>query len=291
MCASCNHHRARHNQPTASSASPTSPFVPLKRSTPPPQPVSPTTSSTVIPIAPALTNPKKKQHKLTEQFKSKQQQHFVYVHQLGYGQLVSSDSDSAGGAEAAGGDGMVAVKLNGSGATVWLPRSHVTDTLWVHIRSFHNFQPKNAPPSSIPTAPAMSSTASPTSPATPAPVPATATPAIPPSTTTTTQSATVSVLSSLTVEVDLNSSVLVGLVHVLMDVYAQYGVELEEEEVRLIANGRELTSASSTLTASTLLADCPQLVPFSTLLLVYDPQSSFTLDPLSSTSPVSHPRF
>ena len=55
--------------------------------------------------------------------------------------------------------------------------------------------------------------------------------------------------------------------------------------MRLIANGRELTFASTATSASTLLADCPHLVPFSTLLLIYDPQSSFTLDPLSSTSP------
>ena len=252
-------------------------FIPLKRNSLA-QSVSPTSSSASIPTAPALTNPRKKQHKLSEAFKARQQQHFVHVHPLGCGQLVTPTDGSGGGAD---GDEVVEVKLNGGGASVWLPRSRCTDTCWLHIRTFHTFQPKNStsPTSTSPSPPALSTS-------TPSPAAAAAgavgTAGLSPSSAST-QSAVP--LMSFTVEVDLNSSVLVGLVHPIMDVYAQHGVELEEEEVRLIASGRELTFPSTATSASTLLADCPHLVPFSTLLLVYDPQSSFTLDPLSSTSP------
>ena len=278
MCATCGHHRARHNQPTTASSSAATSlpiFLPLKRSTTA-QPTSPTASSpsSSIPIAPALTNPKKKQHKLTDAFKARQQQRFVYVHQLGFGQLISSSSSGVEDESE-----MVEVRLNGSGASVWLPRSHCTETCWLHVRSFHNFQSKNAS-IALPTSPSSASSASASpSASTPAVAATAATPSLSPS------HSSASPLSSFTVEVDLNSSLLVGLVHPIMDVYAQHGVELEEEEVRLIANGRELTFASTAISASTLLADCPHLLPFTTLLLIYDPQSSFTLDPLSSTSP------
>ena len=297
MCETCNHHRACHNQPISSpsttSTSPLPLFLPLKRPPPTLPPVSPTHSPS-IPTAPALTNPKKKQHKLTEQFKAHQlTHHYTHVHQLGYGQLVPTTTDSSadGSSESSGhsrdggsgeeGGEVVEVRLNGSGASVWLPRAYCTDTCWVHVRSFHNFQPKNNIAASSASVSPATSSASP-SPSTPAAAGTTVGPALSP---THSSSQPASPLSSFTIEVDLNSSLLVGLVHPIMDAYAQHGVELEEEEVRLIANGRELTFASTATSASTLLADCPHLVPFSTLLLIYDPQSSFTLDPLSSTSP------
>ena len=89
---------------------------------------------------------------------------------------------------------------------------------------------------------------------------------------------------AFTLEAAVADTVMHGLIHPIMDLYSSYGVELEEEEVRLISAGKELTSPLTATSSSQLIADTA-LLPFAPLLFVYDPQSSFTLDPASSTSP------
>ena len=145
-------------------------------------------------------------------------------------------------------DDVVEVRLAGWEASAYVPFRQLTDRVTVDVRTFHTFSDK------VKVAEDGDKER---------------------------QAALIPTVFAL--EVALSSTVMQGLVHPILDLYAACGVELEEEEVRIIANGRELTSPVPAASSSVLIVDTA-LVPFAPLLLIVDPQSSFTLDPASSTS-------